>query len=192
MVAFWGGDPKLIEFLADLTPRGWFYDNQLAINQYIDRLLAEVDASAERFTPNPAVRDFARIRSGSSFHRAHYALFILTVPTLEHSVERSCRMHIRVRQAQTACVLEQYRRAHGSYPEILEKLVPEYLTAVPPDVMSGEPMRYRIELGGRFTLYSVGTNQKDDGGKIDPKARQNKHLDWVWTYPPPAPAPPAP
>jgi hypothetical protein len=75
---------------------------------------------------------------------------------------------------------------------MLQKLVSEYLTAVPRDGMSREPKRYRIKPGGRITLYSVGTNQKDGGGKIDSKADPNKHLNWVWAYPPAPPPPPAP
>jgi len=87
---------------------------------------------------------------------------------------------------QVACALERHRLAHGEYPENLAPLVPAYLPTLPPDVVDGQPLHYRRLPDGRFLLYSIGWNGKDDGGAV--VLRDNRYLDpkqgdWVWQYP---------
>ncbi len=65
-----------------------------------------------------------------------------------------------------ACLAaERYRRAHGRWPEALTDLVPGQLAAVPVDPHDGQPLRYR-RLADGVVAYSVGTDGKDDGGRI--------------------------
>ena len=59
--------------------------------------------------------------------------------------------------------LERYHAETGDYPPTLESLVPTYLTAVPDDPYSGEPLRYTTAPSHR--LWSVGPDEKDDGGE---------------------------
>lgn len=68
---------------------------------------------------------------------------------------------------QTQVALERYRKDFGSYPEMLERLVPKYLDAVPMDPFgSGKPLRYRLlKGGGDFVLYGIGGDLRDDKGK---------------------------
>ncbi len=47
---------------------------------------------------------------------------------------------------------------------------------------SGEPYIYRRTTDGRFQLYSVGWDEKDDGG-VAGKALFDEKGDWVWEYP---------
>ncbi|MFL5342277.1 MAG: hypothetical protein ACJ8F7_19190, partial [Gemmataceae bacterium] len=46
----------------------------------------------------------------------------------------------------------------------LIELSPTYLETVPPDLFSGEPLKYRVERDG-YILYSVGSDGIDDGGQ---------------------------
>ncbi len=63
-----------------------------------------------------------------------------------------------------ALAIERYRLDHGKLPATLSDLVPAYLPAIPGDAFnSGKPLRYKIE-ADRFTVYSFGRNQVDDGG----------------------------
>jgi len=82
--------------------------------------------------------------------------------------------------ARTALALIVFKAEHGRYPARLEDLVPTYLPVLRPDPFSGQPLRYRIERDGRFTLYSVGEDGRDDGGD------ENENLygpprDWILT-----------
>jgi hypothetical protein len=60
---------------------------------------------------------------------------------------------------------------------------------VPGDLLDGEPLKYRRTKTG-YVLYSVGWNEKDDGGttamSTDKKAPglDLDEGDWVWPYRP--------
>jgi hypothetical protein len=92
-----------------------------------------------------------------------------------------------IRLARTACALERYRLAHGEYPQSLSLLAPQFITAVPNDVIDGGELKYRRTDDDRFVLYSIGWNGKDDGGDVAltrDRWVNDKEGDWVWKYPP--------
>lgn len=60
-----------------------------------------------------------------------------------------------------ASALKLYQRRTGALPESLNELVPEFLDAVPIDLMDGAAFRYDQE---RQLVYSLGRNLTDDGG----------------------------
>jgi hypothetical protein len=61
--------------------------------------------------------------------------------------------------------LRAYHEEHHAYPETLNALTPDYLTAVPADpFVAGQPLRY-YRTGAKYVLYSVGPDGKDDHGK---------------------------
>jgi hypothetical protein len=95
-------------------------------------------------------------------------------------------------QAVIACALERHRIGTGDYPETLDSLKRADGPRLPPDIMTGQPMRYRMEANGRYTLWSVGFDGKDDNGKrnLDPKNAESTRFfsadyagDWVWDFP---------
>jgi hypothetical protein len=69
----------------------------------------------------------------------------------------------RVTLALLAC--ERYRRERGDYPKRLSDVTPDYLAEVPSDPFTGEPLRLRHD--ERFIIYSVGQDEKDDGGEVN-------------------------
>lgn len=64
----------------------------------------------------------------------------------------------------TAIALKRFYLQNGHYPIHLAELTPTYLASVPMDPMDGKPLRYSLEGGDKFRLYSVGVDGKDDGG----------------------------
>ena len=50
-------------------------------------------------------------------------------------------------------------------------------------MLTGEPYKYRRTEDGRFVLYSVGWDEKDDGGVPGKTLFDEKQGDWVWEYP---------
>jgi hypothetical protein len=66
-----------------------------------------------------------------------------------------------------ACIgvaLCRYRAKNGRFPEKLDALTPEFLSAVPNDPFDDKPMKLkRTERG--LTVCSVGPDMTDDGGK---------------------------
>src|SRR5207244_2295019 len=56
----------------------------------------------------------------------------------------------------TVISLKRYELRFGKPSTSLNALVPEFLPALPTDFMDGRPLRYRLNSGSSFTLYSVG------------------------------------
>ena len=86
-----------------------------------------------------------------------------------------------VQEAQAlACALERSRVADGKFPDTLDALAPRFIAKLPHDIITGEPLKYRRE-GDGYVLYSVGWNEKDDGGKPGTKSPPaTEDGDWVW------------
>lgn len=59
--------------------------------------------------------------------------------------------------------LRLYHLQCGEYPDGLDKLVPNYLSAIPGDPFRGGELVYRRRQNG-YLLYSVNLDGKDDGG----------------------------
>jgi hypothetical protein len=98
--------------------------------------------------------------------------------------------------ARVAIALERYRLAHGEYPESLDSLAPQFMEKVPHDIIGGQPsqdsgsasqpLHYRRTSDGQFVLYSIGWNERDDGGVVGLTKGGTADInqgDWVWRYP---------
>ncbi len=82
-------------------------------------------------------------------------------------------------RAGLACKI--YKAKNGRYPANLEALVPGILPEVPIDPFTGKSLVYKIE-NGELLIYSLGSNQKDDGGRMSPQTQlvMEKDDDWTW------------
>ena len=91
-----------------------------------------------------------------------------------------------VHEALVSCALERYRLADGHLPDTLDALVPPFLSEIPHDVIDGQPLRYHRTAVDQYVLYSIGWNEKDDGGvvalKKDSTGIDIGNGDWVWKY----------
>src|SRR6185369_888460 len=144
------------------APRGWYYQNELNVLRFHERYsLAAVDEKAQRVYPRVNVDVEHSITNSET---PYNALARMLVPAVNSAISKSARAQSTVQQCAIACALERYFRAHKEYPDTLQKLVPQFMAAVPNDVMDGEPMRYRKEKSDSYLLYSVGWNLRDDGG----------------------------
>jgi hypothetical protein len=64
-----------------------------------------------------------------------------------------------------ALALRAFRAEHGAYPAQLAALQPRFLKSIPLDPFAmNAPLRYK-RTGKEYTLYSIGPDGKDDGGK---------------------------
>lgn len=72
----------------------------------------------------------------------------------------------------TMLALHAYKLDIGHYPATLSELAPKYLRRVPLDPFSyNKPLRYKTT-GIEYSLYSIGYDGVDDGGKALPKRAQ--------------------
>jgi hypothetical protein len=75
-----------------------------------------------------------------------------------------------------------YKNMHGEFPEELDRLAPEILEKIPVDPFNGKAMIYKKQDSG-FMVYSVGSNLKDDGGRVTwefGSLVMEKDDDWTW------------
>jgi hypothetical protein len=104
----------------------------------------------------------------------------LTIPILVLGVtnvaERFRQGQALLRTLRAAVAAERYRLAKGAWPASLGDLVPAYLDAVPLDPIDGAPLRYARHAEG-VTVYSVGLDGTDDGGRIDRKTSRVRGAD---------------
>src|SRR5215469_6034743 len=104
-------------------------------------------------------------------------LAAIAIPNFSKASQTVAHNQTLANEAMVACGLERYRLARGQYPETLESLVPQFLERVPRDIIGGQELKYRRTADGQFVLYSVGWNERDDGG-VPGKAMTEG--DWVW------------
>jgi hypothetical protein len=76
--------------------------------------------------------------------------------------------------------LTRSRLDKGQAPVTLAELAPRYLPRVPHDLVGGKPLVYRPAADRSFRLYSVGWNERDDGGIPPPSSSELSQGDWVW------------
>ena len=91
----------------------------------------------------------------------HLQISISAYPSMFESDFRTAG---KLRCAETAIAVQRYQLQHGSLPEDLESLVPEFMEAVPADPFDGQSLRYIQHDEGGFTVYSIGEDQIDNGG----------------------------
>jgi len=183
------GQDELMRFLGKglfrLIPSGWFDESKISICQlHQEFILALVDSKAEVVSP-------ARVKeSQSAFATRHWGLrdifAKMLLPAYGRAIERFARGQASLQLARLGCALERYRQGQGQYPETLEALAPHFIEKVPVDVINGAPLKYQRQDDDQFTLYSVGWNERDDGGQIILTTTGNQDSnrgDWVWRYP---------
>jgi hypothetical protein len=106
----------------------------------------------------------------------------MVIPDMEGAFMKVATFDALVRTARAGLACRVFKGRTGQYPESLEALVPELLTEVPIDPFTGKPLVYKRE-GTGFIVYSLGSNQKDDGGRSTWKITQlvmEKDDDWTW------------
>ena len=169
------------------VPPAYFYQNELAFARLYDQyVLPLVDVTNQLAFPaayRASERGFADLTN-------HFSPYTILTRMVSLSASRtvvgfaSSQTHVNL--ARVACALERYRLAHGEYPETLDALSPRFIATLPHDLINGQPLHYRRTADGLFVLYSVGWNEKDDGGVVvltkHGSVDQNQG-DWVWKYP---------
>ncbi len=188
------GSPVEVEFgdyLCRIVPRGWFYQEQLSYCRLFDLLShGTFEATRRRISPSQSAsneRAMVRALGGrnpiDTIFIRHQLMAAILLPALGNLSFRSAIPQTALDQALLACALERHRLANGQFPEKLETLAPRFLAQLPRDVITGEPYKYRRTEEGQFVLYSVGWDEKDDGGTTENSLLPEKVGDWIWRYP---------
>ena len=176
-----------------LIPGGWYNFEKLNyVHLYGVQLDGIFDATAKRVFPkkvaagtNALDQAYGGRNSFTMLFVRHQLLSIIMLPALGNMARKAAIAQVNTDEALLACTLERYRLAHREYPDQLDALAPEFISTLPHDVISGQPYRY-LRTKDEFLLYSVGWNEKDDGGHVGTNGRSTDITlgDWVWGIPP--------
>jgi hypothetical protein len=170
-----------------LVPSGFFYQNELAFARMSQRwILPLVDTNSDVVSPEALRRADAAVHAEMKHYSPYTVQALMTFPALENAVRRFAVAQTFVDLARVACALGRYRLAHGEYPETLDMLAPKFIEKLPHDIINGQPLHYRRTDDGKFVLYSVGWDGKDDGGTVALTKGDQADIDkgdWVWQYP---------
>ena len=169
-------------------PSAYFYQNELAFARMYEQYVFPLANLTNRTV---SVSAYHTAEADSKAHLKHYSPYTLQAlmlfPSVSKSVEKFALIQANVDLARVACALERYHLAHGNYPESLDALAPQFIGELPHDLINGQPLHYRLTADGKFVLYSVGWNEKDDGGVVVLKKGSTSSVDaekgdWVWKY----------
>jgi hypothetical protein len=178
-------------------PQGWYYLEEVNYFKYYQALIEPMlDVEKRRIAPEPPhgsedilgtfpenFEVLGTTAKGTVTDIIHHRLFAkLLLPALASVPRRAASGQVAADQAALACALERYRMANGQYPESLDALTPQFISPLPHDVLTGEPYKYRRTSEGRFVLYSIGWNGKDDRGRPGKRLFDDEEGDWVWRY----------
>ena len=104
--------------------------------------------------------------------RKNYALFRRHFPRVQ--------VYYAVKVNSDPAIVETFHKLGGSFDvaSIQEfRTVYQFIAKLPHDIIGGQPLKYRRTADGQFVLYSIGWNEKDDGGV---PGKTDTEGDWVW------------
>jgi hypothetical protein len=179
--SLWDRVRSLNTHLWDLIPRGWIYQNMASYLRSSDKIRVSLFDEHYFVTPKKTDRAMREVEKAME-HPGLFNLFsAIAIPNYSKATQTFAFNQTKANEAQIVCALERYRLAHGGYSETLDALSPQFIEILPHDLIGGEPLIYRRTADGKFLLYSVGWNEKDDDGL--PGTVTDKRGDWVWQYP---------
>jgi hypothetical protein len=179
---------EIAKFLAraafQFIPAGWFDQNKISTCRFHEEhILPALDQQKHCVSPGVVKASHEAIEKRK--FSVYDAFSTLLQPSYDRAIERFARAQASTDLARIACALERYRLANGQFPDDLSKLAPKFIEKLPPDVIGGQPLKYRRSDDGNFVLYSVGWNESDDGGRVEltKQGGVDAHKgDWVWRY----------
>jgi len=176
-------------FALALGPSGWLDQNKLRLAQFNTKwYLPVVDEETKTISPAKMRAANAALKQEVRHRTPENALAAAFNPNWNNASQKFAHAQTSAHLARVALALERYRLANGNYPESLDALAPKFISEMPHDVIGGESLKYRRDSANQFVLYSVGWNERDDGGVVVFKKGTSPGVDinegdWVWKYP---------
>jgi len=186
--------------VGQLIPGSLFSQNRLhCARMMVEFYIPLADLNQQTISPTLTQRADAAVAADTRHWSPYNILERMLLPALGNAVKKFAYAQSSADLARVAIALERYRLAHGEYPESLDALSPQFIVKVPHDIINGQPLKFRRGSDGQFVLYSVGWNERDDGGVVafrkgSPRAANRDEEgsmrpvnrdegDWVWRYP---------
>lgn len=183
------GDGKFPGAIWSAVPSGWFDFEKVNFSRFFDEfVMPSIDVENRRISPGACQQTEKKMSAELNQSQAllffqHRAFCSLLVPGTLGVARKTAFAQTAVDTAAIACAVERYKLAHGGLPESLGALVPQFTDKLPHDIIDGQSLRYLRTADGRYAIYSVGWNEKDDGGMAGFKKGEHdvpEEGDWAW------------
>jgi hypothetical protein len=192
------GNGKFPGAIWSAVPNGWYDMEKANYSRFFEEfVIPSIDDLNRRISPSECRQAEQRItgvlgKSQARLFFEHRAFCSLLVPGTLGVARKVAFGQTAADAAAVACAIERFKLARRRLPESLEELVPDFMEKLPHDIITGQSLRYKRTEDERYMIYSVGWNEKDDGGvagfkkgESDFPARKGEHDvpeegDWVW------------
>ena len=124
----------------------------------------------------PSLSEFQPKENGP-IGRFKYLFVRMLTPAYEKILVRTTGSNSELNGVFIGLALEAYHRKHSKWPNSLDELAPQYLPQVPIDLITGEPLHYKI-VDKQPIVYSVGLDGDDDGGRAVPENSAGFTVPW--------------
>jgi len=179
---------KSLNWIGAFVPRGWYHLEQvnycrlyqLQIEGVFELTSKRILSGRLKANSLDLERELAGRESFATVVTSHRVIATMLTPALGNVTRKTAEAQTAAGQAALACALERFHLAKGNYPETLDALEPGFIAGMPHDVITGKPFLYRRTSDGQFVLYSVGWDEKDDGGVPGKTLFDEGQGDWVW------------
>jgi hypothetical protein len=186
-------DRGFLDWVGRVMPAGWYDLERLNYCKIIDaRMKGVMDLPNKRLFPSQVAFNNDAVQRqlppgwwlGSWISILDHESIAVQLSNFQIRMPmKAAAAQTEANQADIACGLERYRLANGQFPETLDALTPRFIPHAPNDVITGQPYKYHRAGHGQYILYSVGWNEKDDGGVPGKTLFDQTQGDWVWDYP---------
>jgi len=110
----------------------------------------------------------------------HYLFASLFTPSLRGTIGRYAEAEARLRVTRAALAIEKMRLANnGMLPENADDPAARSALSGLTDPFDGEPIRYKRRAANSYVVYSIGPDEKDDGGIPKGETKDKKNYDLV-------------
>ena len=176
----WSGDSKKSTLLLlKYAPQGWLYQNMVVHAKLVQQFSDGFDAANQTVFPRKIDKAGDLLQNNIAHISPRNFMVPWSMPNYLKGVQKFAYDQTSANEAAVACALERYHLAHGEYPETLDALVPQFIQKLPHDIIGGQPLHYHRTADGKFLLYSIGWNEKDDDGTPG-TLHDPSQGDWIW------------
>ncbi len=182
-----GNGISIIRWKNAIRSEGSLRFNQLRVNQlFIEHIFSVVDVKSIRVYPAYAKKStqiiLGLLEEDWRPHN-HYTAHLVCnwgFIYLDDIVKSTAIAHTSTQMALISCALERFAIHTGSYPTKLINLFPNFILSIPTDAIDGNSLRYIRHNPTSYRLWSIGWDEKDNGGQTTEFYDLSNWKDWVW------------
>lgn len=139
------------------SPQGYIPAERAEVLRFFRHFLERLKQS-----PAPTLDEMRALVKG---YQGDSSVIDNSIKSLRNLYEDDVQRQIKLQMSAALLAAERYRLTTGKQPTSWTDLVPTYFPAIPTDPYDGKPLRWLNKPTG-FMVYSIWTNQVDDGGAI--------------------------